>query len=133
MRHGRDVADHGDFEADGLHGAHCGLAARPGTLDADFDLPETVAHGLLASVLSDHLSRVGRAFAGAFEPAFPGARPADNGAFLVRDADDRVVKARLNVRNSVNDVLAALRLDDLQRFDAVVERKRDSARRGAPS
>ena len=133
VRHGRDVADYGDFEADGLHGADGGFAAGAGALDADFDFSETVAHGLSAGILRDHLSGVGGALARAFEAAFSSARPSDDGAFLVGDADDGVVEAGLNVRDAVGDILAALGLDDLQRFDAVVERKRDWGRSGSPS
>ena len=113
MRHGCHVADDGDFEADRLHGAHGRFAACPRPFHADLDFPETVAHRLLASILGDHLRGVGRALARALEAAFAGAGPADDGAFLIRDADDRVVEAGLNVSNAMNDVLAALGLDDL--------------------
>ena len=80
MRHGGDVADDGDFEADGLDGADGGFAAGAGALDADFDFLQAVAHGLAAGILRDHLRGVGGALARALEAALAGAGPADDGA-----------------------------------------------------
>ena len=104
----------------------------PGPFHPHFDFPETVAHRLLAGILGDHLRGVGRALARALKAAFAGAGPANHGAFLIRDADNRVVEAGLNVSDAMNDVLAALGLDDLQRLDVVIKRKRHLLA-GAPS
>jgi hypothetical protein len=67
VRNRRDIADDGDIESDGLHGADGGFTTRAWTFDANFDFLETVAHGLAAGILRGHLGGVGGAFARAFE------------------------------------------------------------------
>src|SRR4029077_15320454 len=120
--YGSNVTDDSDLKTHRLHGAHRRFPACAGAFHADFNFPETVAHGLLAGILGDHLGGVGRALARALKTAFSGPGPANDGAFLVRDADNGVVKAGLNVSNAMNDVLAALGLDDLQGLDVVIKR-----------
>lgn len=112
VRHWGDVADDGYFKADGLHGTDGRFSAGSWTFYTDFDLSETVTHGLFAGILRDHLGGISRALSRALEAAFSGAGPSDDGAFLVRDAHDGVVEARLNVGDAMNDILAALGFHD---------------------
>ena len=114
VRDGGDIADDADLQADGLDGADGRFTTCAGTLDADFDFLQTVAHGLAAGILRDHLGGVGGAFAGALEADFASAGPADDGAVLVRDGDDRVIKSSEDVGDAAEYVFAALCLDDFR-------------------
>src|SRR5438552_3736903 len=113
------LADHAELEADRLQSAYGRFAPGPGTFDQHLNFLETVAHGLPRGILRHHLRCVSRALARAFESNFASARPSDDVAFHVRDRDDRIVKRRENMRDTVMDVFAALGLDDLRLLDAV--------------
>ena len=89
----------------------------PGPSDPHFDFFKTVPHGLAAGVLRDHLRGVGGALARALEATLAGAGPADRRSIHVRDRDDGVVKRCDDMRDARMDVLAALRLDDLDLLD----------------
>src|SRR5436190_1463358 len=119
MRNGRDVTNDGEVKTDGLEGADSGFTASAGTADEDFDLFETMAHGLAGSVLRDHLSCVGSAFTRAFEADLSGARPANHVAFQIGNGDDGVVKSGKDMRDAGVNVLAALSLDDFRLLDIV--------------
>ena len=83
-----------------------------------------MAHRLAGGILRDHLRRVSRALARAFEANFARARPADHVAFQIGDRDDGVVKRRENVRETGVNVFAPFRLDDFRFLDVVrIERK----------
>ena len=121
MGHWGDVTYHGNFEAYGLHGADGGFPPGARALHADLDFPEAVTHGLSAGILRDHLGGVSGALSRALKATFASAGPSDDSTFLIGDADNGVVEACLDVRDPVDDVLAALGLDDLQRFDALIK------------
>ena len=63
MRHRGDVADHGDFQPDGLERANGRLASGTRAFDAHFDFLEAMAHRLTAGILGCHLRRVRGALA----------------------------------------------------------------------
>lgn len=50
--------DDGDLKSNGLHGTDCRFTTGTRTLDTNFDFLETVAHGLTAGILSDHLGGI---------------------------------------------------------------------------
>ncbi len=113
MRNWGDIANDREIEADRLQGAHGGFTTRTWSLHPDFHFLEPVAHGLTRSVLRHELSRVGRAFARAFEANFARARPTDHFSGEVGDGDDGVVEGREDMRDPSVNVLASLCLDDL--------------------
>src|SRR5204863_9149730 len=78
VRNGRDVADDGDVEADGLNGTDGRFAAGARAFHADFDFLKAMTHSLAAGILGHHLRGISGAFARALEAAFAGARPADH-------------------------------------------------------
>ena len=58
----------------------------------------------VAGLLGGHLSRERRALARAFEAAVAGRRPRERVSLPIRDADDRVVEGRMNVRHGVENL-----------------------------
>ena len=110
-----------DLKPYGLHRREPPTPGPPGAFYANLDFSEPVAHCLLAGILGDHLRGVGGALARALETAFARARPSDDSPFRIRDTHDGVVETGLNVSNAMDNVLAALGLDDLQGLNAVVQ------------
>ena len=87
-----------------------------------------MAHGLTAGILRCHLGGVGGAFSGALKATLACTGPSDDGAPKVGDADDRIVEARLNMGDTLYDVLAAFGLDDFDRLDGVIQRNANRRR-----
>src|ERR671931_294210 len=99
------VGDRRDLEAGRLEGPDRLLAAGTGTLDVNLDLAHAVLHGASGGAIGGQGRGVRRALAGALEAGNAGRAPADHGAGLVGDRDDRVVERRLNVNVTLGNVL----------------------------
>src|SRR3954451_12385155 len=97
-----------DLEAGGLQRADRRLAARARALDEDLHLLHAVLDALPGRRVGGHLSGERRRLAGALEAGSAGGLPRDDVAFAVREGDDRVVEAGLDVRLADRDVLANL-------------------------
>ena len=115
------VADHRNIKANSLHSANSRFTAGTWALDANFDFLETMSHGLPTGVLSNHLRGVGCAFTRAFETALASTRPTDHSTTKIRDTYNRIIETRLNVSHPLNDSLAALSFDDLDRLDRIIQ------------
>src|SRR5690349_16054127 len=108
VRHGGDVLDARDLDADVLDRADRGLAAGAGTLHDHVDLAHTVLHGTTGGLLGGHLRGERAGLAGTLEADVAGGGPGEHVAVLIGDRHDRVVERRLDVRDTVGDVLAFL-------------------------
>src|SRR6516162_9780669 len=91
VRQRRHVLDRLDLEARRLEGADSTLASRAGALHADLDLADAVLLRLVRDFLGGALRGEGRRLAAALVADRAGGGPADGGAGLVGDADERVV------------------------------------------
>src|SRR5204863_8088264 len=91
-----------------LQGPTGGLAAGTGSIDEHTDRAHTAVGGLGGGVLRGDLGGERRRLARAAEALGAGRRPRDDGARLVGDRDDRVVEGRLNVDQTIRDVLPDL-------------------------
>src|SRR3954447_20399561 len=105
---GGDVLDAGDLEPGGLQRADRGLATRAGALHEDLDLLHALLDALAGRRVGGHLGGERRRLARALEAGAAGGLPRDDVAFAVREGDDRVVEAGLDVRLADRDVLANL-------------------------
>src|SRR5829696_3162385 len=103
-----DVAHSGDLEPGGLQRADRGLAARARALHEDLDLLHALLDALAGRRVGGHLGGERRRLARALEAGSAGGLPRDDVAFAVREGDDRVVEAGLDVRLADRDVLANL-------------------------
>src|SRR3954451_10377658 len=103
-----DVAHAGDLEPGGLQRADRGLATRAGALHEDLDLLHALLDALASRRIGGHLGGERRRLARALEAGAAGGLPRDDVAFAVREGDDRVVEAGLDVRLADRDVLADL-------------------------
>src|SRR5581483_2783132 len=74
---GRDVADQGDLEADGLQSAESALAAGTGPLHEDRDRTYSMLHCTARGLFGRELRGERGALARALEAARSGARPRD--------------------------------------------------------
>src|SRR5215216_315125 len=100
-----DVLHRGHLKAGGLQRADRGVAAGTGPLRVDLHALETVLHALAGGGVSGYLRRERGRLARALEAGRAGGLPADHVAVGVGDGHDRVVEARLDVCDSVGDVL----------------------------
>src|SRR5215208_7044420 len=105
---GGDVAHSGDLEPGGLQGADGGLAARTRALHEDLHLLHALLDALAGRRVGGHLGGEGRRLARALEAGAACGLPRDDVAFAIREGDDRVVEAGLDVRLADRDVLANL-------------------------
>src|SRR5215208_4208474 len=105
---GGHVAHAGDFEPGGLQRADGGLAARARALHEDLHLLHALLDALAGRRVGGHLGGERRRLARALEAGAAGGLPRDDVAFAVREGDDRVVEAGLDVRLADRDVLANL-------------------------
>src|SRR4051812_35505724 len=114
VRDGRHVGDGGDFKARGLKRSNCLLATGTRALHENLDLAHTVLHRLARGAFSGLRSRVWRALARAFEAGDAAGAPRNHAAGQIRQRDDRVIEAGLDVRMAHRHVLllspACLRL-----------------------
>src|SRR5436309_1047671 len=102
----RYVPDRRDLEPGGLERPDRGLASRARALDVDLDALETLLHPLARRRVGRHLRRERGRLARAFEARAAGGLPGDHVALGVREADDGVVEACLDVGLAKRDVLA---------------------------
>src|SRR6185295_10666518 len=100
-----DVPHAGDFEAGGLERADRGLAARARALHEDLDLLHALLDPLAGGRVGGDLGGEGSRLAGALEAGAAGGLPRDHVALAVREGDDRVVEAGLDVGLADRDVL----------------------------
>src|SRR3990170_8859285 len=77
MRHGGDVGDRTDLEADRIERAHRGFAARPRSLDADFDVLDAALLRRASGALGGDLRRERRRLARALETGVARGRPGE--------------------------------------------------------
>src|SRR5690606_6283894 len=105
VRHRRDVRNAGDLDPQGIQGAHGGLAAGAGALDADFQRLDAVFLGHAAGGFGSHLGGERRRLARALEAGAAGRGPRQGVALTVGDGDDGVVEGRVDVSNPVGHVL----------------------------
>src|SRR3954452_10969707 len=103
-----DVLDARDLEARGLQRADRGLAARARALHEDLDLLHALLDALAGRRVGGHLGGERRRLARALEAGAAGGLPRNDVAFAVREGDDRVVEACLDVRLADRNVLANL-------------------------
>jgi hypothetical protein len=61
--HRGHVLDGGDFDTEGLHGAHGGLTTRTWATKTNFSLAKAMSHGLTAGILRHNLGGIGGTFA----------------------------------------------------------------------
>src|SRR6188768_1113359 len=108
MRDRRDVFDAGDLQAAAVERAHRGLATGARTTNTDFDVLQAVFLRGNASLFGGDLRSERRALARAAEAATTRGRPGQRVALTIRDRDDRVVERRMDVRDSIEHVLASL-------------------------
>src|SRR5262249_31829084 len=92
VRDGRDIADRGDAEPDGLQRPQRRFPARARSAHLDLERAHAVLHRLAAGVLGRHLRRERRRLARALEALRARRRPGDGVALHVGDRDDRVVE-----------------------------------------
>src|SRR5690606_22057578 len=108
VRHGRDIGNARDLDAQGIQSTHRRLTAGAGALDAHFEGLDAVFQRDAAGGLGGHLRGERRRLARAFEARATRSRPRQGIALAVGDGDDGVVERRVNVRNAVRDVLLNL-------------------------
>src|ERR1051326_7893239 len=113
VRNGGNVFNGCDFESDGLQGANGRFTAGTGAFDSNFNFFHAVAHRLPGRILRDLLGSVSRALAGTFESNAACARPTDDVALHIGDADQRIVESGQEIGRADDDILCALGLDDL--------------------
>lgn len=109
----RNVFNRLDGKSGGLKGRNGAFATAAGTLDANFDFPQTVLDRLLGRLLRRGLTRERRALSAALEVRRAGGGPAQDVALHVGHGYDRVVERRLNMDDAhryVSSRLAPLRL-----------------------
>ena len=85
----------------------------------NFDFSKTVSHGLAASVLSNNLSGVCGAFAGAAEAHLTSGGPTDHVSDAICDGHHGVIECRTNMNHASANIFRTLGLDDLGCFSAV--------------
>src|SRR5581483_4328801 len=100
------VLDTQDLEPRGLQRADRRLAAGARALHEHLHLLEAVLHALPRARVGGDLRGERRRLAGALEARRAGRLPCDDVPLAVRERDDRVVEARLDVRLADRDVLA---------------------------
>src|SRR3954452_131636 len=105
VRDGRHVGDGGDFKACGLKRSNCLLATGTRALHENLDLAHTVLHRLARGAFSGLRSRVWRALARALEAGDAAGAPRNHAAGQIRQRDDRVIEAGLDMRMPDRDVL----------------------------
>src|SRR4051812_23819655 len=108
VRDRRDVRDRVDPDAQRGERTHRGLAARAGATDLDVQVLDALLHGGAAGDFRRDLRGERRRLARALEALAAGGGPAQGVALAVGDRDDRVVEGRVNVADTVVDVLANL-------------------------
>src|SRR3990170_1615440 len=77
VRHWCDVGDRADFQADRIQRAHRGFAARPRSLDADFDVLDAALLRRASGALGGDLRRERRRLARALETGVARGRPGE--------------------------------------------------------
>ena len=108
MRNRCDVGDRADLQADRVQRAHCGFAAWSRALDAHFDVFHAALLRRATAALRRHLSGERRRLARALESGVAGRSPGERVALPVGDRDDGVVERRVDMRDTLGDVLLDL-------------------------
>src|SRR6185503_15021480 len=105
VRHGGDVGDRADLQADRIQRAHRGFAARAGSLDAHLDVLHAALLRRAAGALGGHLRGERRRLARALEARVARRRPGQRVALAVGDGNDGVVEGCVHVGDALGDVL----------------------------
>lgn len=99
-----NILDQLDGNASRLEGGDSAFASRPRTFDSDFDFFNTILCGLFGCLLGSNLTGKRRTLATSFEAARSAASPAQGIAAIISNRYRRVVKRRLDVRDSRSHV-----------------------------
>src|SRR5690242_11010261 len=108
MRNRRDVGNAADLQTDRVQRAHRRFAARPRALDAHFDVLDAALLRCAPGALGRDLRGERRRLARALEAGVAGGRPRERVALAIGDRDDRVVERRVDMRDTLGDVLLYL-------------------------
>lgn len=106
MRNWGDILDAGDLNACALETTNSGFTTRTWSLHLYIDLANAVLHRPLGCGFGCQLGSKWGRLARTCVTNIAGRGPGQNMTFLVGDADDGVVEARLDVSNTMGDVLA---------------------------